>query len=803
MEISISRCHVALPTREFHYEIGSSDTTYAGMGLKVLCEGDYPSFIPIKDAQSNLRSSNWFNLNEDIMLMAGEFHLNSNQRYTDSLKEFVKQTMLNHEEIFRRQVSELHRLYRIQQNIVNDLRWKEFETYTARTASPQTTPISLQKANRYIQSEEVTSTQAENGDMSNDYEGFYPKHHKDHKERTFNLQLPADEYICIMGTAIIKESNLHPCINERLEVKDFLGGKSVIDPPELRRDSETGEDTNKKGGVWRDLSDKDTCLYAQHVIDLEESVERVSDKEANTISLIDFEAPTTYVGYKHVAAQLINPSFLGRTRKGPACVPALNCTFAEHSESWQEWKRFDLNAGTSEGNGGSIVDMISPKQQCTSYEFENVDLNKDANLLSDACQYSQSGSAQASSQNSRLTENSWNCDGNGADPISLAYSVKDPTELHLNSKKEFSHNGVGELNCNSALSLSSTGLWKATNENVDLSLGHLDGFPRDDGGRDPSIATMSSKKEESHIYSSLGSTQLPQTDGELEARQVNSEKSEEDTVSSSRPESHSAIQGVISCPIEDKPVEYSKELPEDNNSTEKEKGSIKDLELSHYEKNILRHSNLCLSEDSGTSRLESPMTVTCSDKQDPIAETDVFPSLQEESPKSQEQNEHRQENMATTDITILNAAVSLIYISLEKSENSLNRSENAGPKNLATGKKSEQPQYSSESYESIALMLKESNDEECSTAAWPAEEKVTGMDSCSVRLRRGSRLRDFQKDVLPSLVSLSRHEICEDINMIGGVIQLNGLRKNGSRKTRPRNWCMPTRSWRRLYCIDR
>lgn len=53
--------------------------------------------------------------------------------------------------------------------------------------------------------------------------------------------------------------------------------------------------------------------------------------------------------------------------------------------------------------------------------------------------------------------------------------------------------------------------------------------------------------------------------------------------------------------------------------------------------------------------------------------------------------------------------------------------------------------------------------------------------------RRGRQWRDFQRDVLPGLASLSRHEVTEDIQIFGGMMRAtghtwnSGLRKNGAR----------------------
>lgn len=57
-----------------------------------------------------------------------------------------------------------------------------------------------------------------------------------------------------------------------------------------------------------------------------------------------------------------------------------------------------------------------------------------------------------------------------------------------------------------------------------------------------------------------------------------------------------------------------------------------------------------------------------------------------------------------------------------------------------------------------------------------------------VQSRRGRQRRDFQRDILPGLVSLSRHEVTEDIQMFSGLMRATGhnwisglTRRNGTR----------------------
>ncbi|XP_016439045.1 uncharacterized protein LOC107764987 [Nicotiana tabacum] len=67
------------------------------------------------------------------------------------------------------------------------------------------------------------------------------------------------------------------------------------------------------------------------------------------------------------------------------------------------------------------------------------------------------------------------------------------------------------------------------------------------------------------------------------------------------------------------------------------------------------------------------------------------------------------------------------------------------------------------------------------------------------RARRGRQRRDFQRDILPGLVSLSRHEVTEDIQTFGGLMRATGhpwnaglTRRTGTRNGRSRRTVIET-----------
>ncbi|KMT12535.1 hypothetical protein BVRB_5g097830 isoform B [Beta vulgaris subsp. vulgaris] len=108
-----------------------------------------------------------------------------------------------------------------------------------------------------------------------------------------------------------------------------------------------------------------------------------------------------------------------------------------------------------------------------------------------------------------------------------------------------------------------------------------------------------------------------------------------------------------------------------------------------------------------------------------------------------------------------------------------------------------QPQCSSESYEAMVLKA-----EECSPDNYCVSSNaflVDQSDKTDIRykLKRGTRMKDFQKDILPSLSTLSRHEIREDINILEGVIRSREYKRMRAKMgDGGSDWCRSTRSKR-------
>ncbi|XP_006307256.2 uncharacterized protein LOC17898467 [Capsella rubella] len=109
-----------------------------------------------------------------------------------------------------------------------------------------------------------------------------------------------------------------------------------------------------------------------------------------------------------------------------------------------------------------------------------------------------------------------------------------------------------------------------------------------------------------------------------------------------------------------------------------------------------------------------------------------------------------------------------------------------------------EPGCSCDSYERHTLGISETNTEEDFCVSSMAVDELNNITrdnnkEIGLKLRRGRRMKNFQKEILPCLTSLSRHEIREDINILEAVLRskeykkMQGKTKDIKFRANPRN----------------
>lgn len=126
-----------------------SSVSFVGMGTKVQCKSYLPGYYPMREFNED-SNNNW-------SMYYGEKTFSKRQYckgflpsvpdvYARYDKDIVKQTMLEHEAIFRNQVCELHRLYRIQRDLMGDIKRKQLHKHMISTErSLSSSPIVSQR----------------------------------------------------------------------------------------------------------------------------------------------------------------------------------------------------------------------------------------------------------------------------------------------------------------------------------------------------------------------------------------------------------------------------------------------------------------------------------------------------------------------------------------------------------------------------------------------------------------------------------------------------------------------------------
>ncbi|CAA0833060.1 Plant protein of unknown function (DUF863 [Striga hermonthica] len=215
------------------------------MGTKIHWESYLPGFYYMRDLNENFGNSRWHFFYGDKNLPNGQ-HYNG---YPGDAKDDLKQKMLEHEAVFKNQVCELHRLYRIQRDMMEEAKRKE--KIDKNRASMEPAASSSNHHNSHLEARKWhmagfpllnsrveivnshTSCLRTNGPTSKDPEGLRPSKAR---KKLFDLRLPADEYIDIQEGENLKEfkeshisgynSGLAD-LNKTIQIEDDVGPSSV------------------------------------------------------------------------------------------------------------------------------------------------------------------------------------------------------------------------------------------------------------------------------------------------------------------------------------------------------------------------------------------------------------------------------------------------------------------------------------------------------------------------------------------------------------------------------------------------
>ncbi|KAG4188544.1 hypothetical protein ERO13_A08G171000v2 [Gossypium hirsutum] len=712
-----------------------------------------------------------FNFYEEKMLV-GDFDMNSMPRDTDSLKDVFKQTMLDQDIIFRKQVCELHRLYSVQKTLMKDLTTPELEKYNSWKANLQSFPQKTRLPTNSIpllDSGVSSSLELLEGWKDNNYK---------YQPRPFDRQLVPDRYIRLGDN-----NNLPKKVKVGDHLKETLGVNSVhdggfSDPLELRLSLSLGVAKGKKEDKQRSRCDKKTNTFSRVVIDLEESTERTSDEDAKN-SPFDFAAKVTYFGGKHDSQVAINsnPITSGCMKKDLSYKIAETSSFVG-DRNYQDWS--DSDQGLKCHRNMLHKNLLTRKQQFTSCGMGNVDLNE-VQLDDLSCE-----SDDAIVVNPLMTSSS--CGFSGL--VSKNHEAMCPIILWGKEIKEFP-NGTSEMIqqedgvkldlINSNNKDRRTEVQVRNSEHcgrnecgISLNNPASESSPRINMPEDRcSHGGITKKGRDELILKLQNGSAHGLNPACFVATQFGCEKTEEE-------ENVSIYSDKVQITIEDEHHDASPHSGKSSCISDNDSSPIRTMESGIQSCN----STIPASDQFSGTHGRPKVAETLSGEQD-----------QRSSGSNEMKHEccYNREESAEVDDLIHIAAESLIHISLESSACYQESSTQAASNELENEDK-EQPQRSIDSFELMTLEQAETGADEYSVTSKPFEVSDGQTKDFGIKLRRGRRLKDFQKDILPGLASLSRHEICEDKNILEGVLRSREYKKMRAKMAIGENWCTPVRS---------
>ncbi|PSR91573.1 Osteocalcin 2 like [Actinidia chinensis var. chinensis] len=691
------------------------------------------------------------------MSIVGDFDLNSMQGHAGSPKDVIKQTMLTQEVIFREQVHELHRLYWTQKTLMEDSCSKELDGYKFWTVSTQSTFGRFMNSMQYspLTKEETSSkspmlapTPSPNKDvLEENCSDFYRLQH-----RPCDLRLPADQHVNRVGNDFLEKGNGWD-LRKSLELKHQFYDDNLSYLEGVKLTLSIGEETRIEGSGKSTWYGKSTHSSSRHVIDLEESTDTVSNDDSKSVSTPRCVAPISGDRYDLRVPVHNRVSRNTSVKKDLPCWLTSSYSLGDGSEIREGQNSFNQGFEERHGNIACNGNFIEEKL-FTSNEAFGFDLNR----------------AQPDEYSAGAFDGIISSVFEGILPTN-------PTTL----RQDEAANPTLASPC-SKISCSKVWSSGATFDGIS----HSDTCPID-------------------LESMLGP--LSETCDDLSDYRK-SEGRNVDLLLKSPKENYTDVapDNVIDGRKEDTSLHHMCT----NGSGVEDANSNKSSSSCKFDGIADGSSSGAKSTQSGTdfegSNI-SPFSQFRKSQSSQIAETQLVGHELRSCGSSELKHRiwnKKKEELTQGDSLIQKAAESLVLFSLGSSTRNQDCRAKAGSNGGIEIEGKDQPQHSLDSYEKIVLKLEENNADDYCVSSKPVEVNELDVKDCGMKLRRGRRMKDFQRDVLPGLASLSRHEIREDVNIMEAVIRSREYKRNRSKLAGGGNWFAPVKSRRsRLNYVGR
>uniref|UniRef100_A0A7C9ARI2 Uncharacterized protein n=1 Tax=Opuntia streptacantha TaxID=393608 RepID=A0A7C9ARI2_OPUST len=645
------------------------------------------------------------------MLIRSELDLNSVRNCTDSIKHRLKQTMLNQELVFMRQVYELHRLHRIQTAMMEDFEQKGMDSYNLHTRCVNS--ISIGPNNHATRSMAGFT-------LSNDFSSQH-RWHRLHclTQKPLDLQLSADEFISCSADDFIGKGVLGCSLKEPLSTGNTSRGR-VIDLDDLKLSLSTGGDAAKKSGYCKAWIGTKSGPSSSEIIDLENPNLVFSDNAAYLGRTSGFSAQNISSLHEHMLERVSQMSM----RDNPSGTPLANSVVDMHPI----YPRITSSDAGLNGYGREFVSADHWRRNQTSGTCVSGSPYLNMVKVEDSSCFTVDHS------------------------VTVHPPRSSPSCLRPTSQKANVNHCTKTRDMPRQLDL-----------NVDLAVSYGDQVSvidlDSDSGEDLCSSRSDQKVESVGSLSKLSNGLLCDIRTVEVRMESNIERDAESPVLLRSSRNREAA-NELNC------HEFCSSSESD--CVGPRSSSVKTMQSSV----VCRDLNMCTDDESQKAEVAH------------IGEQDQRSS---ESSESNILHGHITSQEADVDELVQKAAESLLHISLQSQQVVLKEFQS---------EEDDQPQCSSDSFAEMVLNAKESNpDDYCvSSNAFVVDESEKKENRH--KLKRGTRMKDFQKDILPGLSILSRHEICEDINILEGVIRSREYKKMRAKFGDRSDWSRPTRSKR-------
>ncbi|XP_058081357.1 uncharacterized protein LOC131229416 [Magnolia sinica] len=297
------------------------------MGTKLQCKSYLPGYYSMRDLNEDANTGSWSLFFDEKMLKSEQYYNVFTPRpvdgYSECDKEVLKQTMLDHEATFRKQVYELHRLYRIQRDLMDELQKKELYSYSiSAETSSQSNLFSSRVPSEYMHkmwqmpslpvvNSSYCGTSISGTDNRRSSLDFLKESSmqagvrgsvkdcevsdskcKKFPRKTFDLQLPADEYI---------DSEDGEATEEEKVREMSLGAKHCLDRhcgsgPRSGESLSLGAGQNPSCGAndWKLESHVRNSCRSRCLADLNEPIRGICSEEAEALASSNFQVPMAF-----------------------------------------------------------------------------------------------------------------------------------------------------------------------------------------------------------------------------------------------------------------------------------------------------------------------------------------------------------------------------------------------------------------------------------------------------------------------------------------------------------------------------